>query len=30
VPRLAGTLLAVFGVMMVMSLYFIFWKRSSD
>jgi hypothetical protein len=30
VPRLAGTLLAVFGIMMVMSLYFIFWKRSSD
>jgi len=29
-PRLAGTVLAVFGVMMVMSLYFIFWKRSSD
>ncbi|MEY4785379.1 MAG: hypothetical protein RIR41_3314, partial [Pseudomonadota bacterium] len=22
--------LAVFGVMMVMSLYFIFWKRPSD
>jgi GH24 family phage-related lysozyme (muramidase) len=30
VPRLAGTVLAVFGVMMAMSLYFIFWKRSSD
>lgn len=30
VPRLAGTILAVFGVMMVMSLYFIFWKRPSD
>lgn len=30
VPRLAATVLAVFGVMMVMSLYFIFWKRSSD
>lgn len=30
VPRLAATLLAVFGVMMVMSLYFIFWKRTSD
>jgi hypothetical protein len=30
VQRLAGTVLAVFGVMMVMSLYFIFWKRSSD
>jgi lysozyme len=30
VPRLAGTILAVFGVMMVMSLYFIFWKRASD
>lgn len=28
--RLAGTVLAVFGVMMVMSLYFIFWKRTSD
>jgi lysozyme len=30
VPRLAGTILAVFGVMMVMSVYFIFWKRTSD
>ncbi len=30
IPRLAATILAVFGVMMVMSLYFIFWKRSSD
>lgn len=30
VPRLAATILAVFGVMMVMSLYFIFWKRTSD
>lgn len=30
VPRLAGTILAVFGVMMVMSLYFIFWKRQTD
>ena len=29
-PRLAGTILAVFGVMMVMSVYFIFWKRTSD
>lgn len=30
VPRLAGTVLAVFGVMTAMSLYFIFRKRSSD
>ena len=30
VPRLAGTVLAVFGVMMVMSVYFLFWKRASD
>jgi lysozyme len=29
-PRAAATVLAVFGVMMVMSLYFIFWKRTSD
>lgn len=29
-PRLAGTILAVFGVMMVMSLYYIFVKRPSD
>ena len=30
VPRVAGTVLVVFGLMTVMSLYFIFWKRSSD
>lgn len=30
IPRLAGTILAVFGVMTVMSLYYIFWKRSTD
>ena len=30
VPRVAGTMLVVFGLMTVMSLYFIFWKRSSD
>lgn len=29
-PRLAGTILAVFGIMMVMSVYYIFWKRHSD
>jgi hypothetical protein len=29
-PRLAGTILAVFGVMMIMSLYYIFVKRPSD
>jgi hypothetical protein len=28
--RLAGTVLAVFGIMMVMSVYYIFWKRHSD
>ncbi len=28
--RLAGTILAVFGIMMVMSVYYIFWKRHSD
>ena len=28
--RLAGTALAVFGIMMVMSVYYIFWKRQSD
>ena len=30
VPRAAATLLAVFGVMMLMSVYFIFWNRTSD
>jgi hypothetical protein len=30
VPRLAGTILAVFGVMTLMSLYYLFWKRTSD
>lgn len=30
VPRVAGTVLAVFGLMTGMSLYFIFGKRSSD
>lgn len=29
-PRAAATLLAVFGVMMLMSVYFIFWNRASD
>lgn len=29
-PQLAGTILAVFGVMTVMSLYFIVMKRTSD
>ncbi len=29
-PRVAATLLAVFGVMMLMSVYFIFWSRTSD
>ncbi len=29
-PRAAATVLAVFGVMMVMSVYFIFWNRTSD
>jgi len=29
-PRAAATLLAVFGVMMLMSVYFIFWNRTSD
>lgn len=29
-PRAAATLLAVFGVMMLMSVYFIFWNRPSD
>ncbi|MEQ1782167.1 MAG: glycoside hydrolase family protein [Hyphomonadaceae bacterium] len=28
--RVAGTVLAVFGIMMVMSVYYIFWKRHSD
>ena len=28
--RLAATVLAVFGIMMVMSVYYIFWKRHSD
>ena len=28
--RMAGTVLAVFGIMMVMSVYYIFWKRHSD
>jgi lysozyme len=28
--RMAGTILAVFGIMMVMSVYYIFWKRHSD
>lgn len=30
IPRAAATLLAVFGVMMLMSIYFLFWNRSSD
>ena len=30
VPRLAGTILAVFGVMTLMSLYYLFLKRTSD
>ena len=29
-PRAAATVLAVFGVMMLMSVYFLFWNRSSD
>ena len=29
-PRFAGTILAVFGVMTLMSLYYLFWKRTSD
>lgn len=29
-PRLAGTILAVFGVMTLMSLYYLFLKRASD
>lgn len=29
-PRAAATLIAVFGVMMLMSVYFIFWNRPSD
>jgi lysozyme len=29
-PRAAATLLAVFGVMLLMSVYFIFWNRPSD
>jgi GH24 family phage-related lysozyme (muramidase) len=29
VPRAAATVLAVFGMMLLMSLYFIFWPRSS-
>ncbi len=30
VPRAAATILAVFGVMMLMSVYFLFWNRSSE
>ncbi|MDP3494474.1 MAG: glycoside hydrolase family protein [Hyphomonadaceae bacterium] len=30
IPRAGATLLAVFGVMMLMSLYFLFWNRSSE
>jgi lysozyme len=30
IPRAAGTVLAVFGMMMLMSLYFLFWTRKSD
>ncbi len=30
IPRAAGTVLAVFGMMLLMSLYFIFWTRKSD
>lgn len=30
VPRLAATLMAVFGIMTLMSLYYLFVKRSSD
>ena len=30
IPRAAATLLAVFGVMLLMSVYFLFWNRSSD
>lgn len=29
-PRFAATILAVFGVMTLMSLYYLFWKRTSD
>ncbi len=29
-PRFAATILAVFGVMTLMSLYYLFWKRASD
>jgi hypothetical protein len=29
-PRAAATVLAVFGVMLLMSVYFIFWNRASD
>ena len=28
-PQLAGVALAVFGVMLVMSVYFIFWNRDT-
>jgi len=28
-PKLAAMVLAVFGVMMVMSVYFLFWGRES-
>lgn len=28
-PRIAATVLAVFGVMMIMSLYFLFWNRET-
>jgi len=30
IPRFAATLMAVFGVMMLMSLYYLFGKRTSD
>ncbi len=29
-PRAAATILAVFGVMLLMSVYFLFWNRPSD
>jgi type III secretory pathway component EscS len=29
-PRAGATILAVFGVMMLMSIYFLFWNRPSD
>jgi GH24 family phage-related lysozyme (muramidase) len=29
-PRVAATVLAVFGVMLLMSVYFLFWNRTAD